>query len=341
MIALDGSLGEGGGQVLRSALSLSLLTGQELCLTNIRARRKNPGLQAQHLQAVQAAAAISNAEVEGAQLRSQALVFKPGMLKAGKYRFEIGTAGAATLVLQTIVLPLTRAAAPSTVEIGGGTHVPWSPCFHYLDLNWLPMLWQMGCDARLSLLRAGFYPRGGGEIRAAITPAQSLAPLQLEQRGKLLQVRGLAAVANLPRQVSSRMRRQIVGRLGSRYPLNDLRLVELSAPSPGAFLLLFAEYEHSHCCYFALGEKGKPAERVADEAAQGFEGFDASGAAIDEYLADQLLLPLALAGGASSFTTARITSHLLTNAAVIRAFLPVEIAIEGQPGQPGRVRVIP
>lgn len=341
MIEIDGSLGEGGGQVLRSSLTLAVMTGQEMRIASIRSKRKKPGLRPQHLTAVQATAEICNAVVKGGEIGSQAVTFYPGEIRSGEYHFDIGTAGATSLVLQTILLPLSRADESSTVAITGGTHVPWSPCYHYLDLNYLPYLWKMGLDVHLRMERAGFYPRGGGQIRATIDPVEQLSPLQLIERGRLLEVRGISAVANLSRNIATRQRRQVLGQLGRRFPLNDIRVADFPAPSPGSLILLLAEFEKSQACYFALGKKGKSADKVADEAIAEFEAFVATDGVIDQYLADQLLLPLAFASGSSEFHISQVTRHLVTNAEVIRAFMPVEINISGEIGQPGIVAVNP
>ena len=341
MIEIDGSFGEGGGQVLRSSLTLSVMTGQELQITNIRARRKKPGLRPQHLQAVKAAGKICGAVIEGDKPDSQELRFYPGEIGAGKYHFDIGTAGSTSLVLQTILLPLSTASASSTVTITGGTHVPWSPCFHYLDLNYLPFLWKLGLDVHIRMEQAGFYPRGGGQIRAMVEPADKLSPIHLTSRGRLLEIRGISAVANLARNIATRQRRQVIGRLGRRFPLNDIRVADIPAPSPGSLILLLAEFEHSQACYFALGEKGKSADKVADQAIGEFEAFVATDGTIDQYLSDQLLLPLAFANGPSKFHTSQATEHLVTNAEVIRTFLPVEIKIRGGIGEPGVITVLP
>ena len=341
MIEIDGSFGEGGGQVLRSSLTLSVLTNQEFRIINIRARRKKPGLRPQHLKAVEAAAKICGAEVEGLEMNSQVITFFPGEISPGKYRFDIGTAGSTSLVLQTILLPLSKANGSSTVTISGGTHVPWSPCFHYLDLNYLPFLWRMGLNVHLRLEQAGFFPRGGGQIRATVDAATEITPLAMMERGRVLEIRGISAVANLARNIATRQRRQVIGRLGRRFPLNDIRILDISAPSPGTFILLLAEFEKSQVCYFALGQKGKSAESVADEAIRKFEAFFATDAVIDQYMADQLLLPLAAASGNSEFRTSEVTQHLITNAQVIQAFLPVEIDIQGPIGEAAIVKVIP
>ncbi len=333
--------GEGGGQILRSALTLSLLTGHPLHITNIRARRPKPGLQPQHLAAVRAATAISQAEMAGAAIGSADLHFRPDRVRPGAYHFDIGTAGAATLVLQTLFLPLAHASASSTLAITGGTHVPWSPSFDYLDRVWLPTLRRLGYDARFQLDRAGFYPRGGGQIRAAISPAGRLAPLDLPERGRIRHLAGLSFVANLPASIAARQAAQAEKRLQDRFPSLKVETNLLPSPGQGTAIFLLAESEYSLAGFSALGARGKPAERVADEAVDDLRTYLATGAALDPYLADQLLLPLAFAPGPSRFQTAAVTSHLLTNAEIIQAFLPLTIGIEGKVGEPGWVTIHP
>ncbi|MBC8333046.1 MAG: RNA 3'-terminal phosphate cyclase [Anaerolineae bacterium] len=341
MIQIDGSYGEGGGQILRSALTLSLLSGLPLRVINIRAGRSKPGLRPQHLAAVRAAAAISAAQVEGAEIGSMGLKFQPGPVSAGKYYFDVGTAGATTLVLQTIFLPLSFAPNRSVVTITGGTHVPWSPCFHYLDEHWLPFMRQMGFEATLTLERPGFNPQGGGVLRAQIEPVTEISPLSINQRGKLKQIRGLSAVVGLPREIAKRQRLRVVARLGSKFPLNDIRIAEIKAPTKGTFIALMAEFERGQACYCALGAPGKRAEAVADEVAEAIESFMQIDGAVDRYLADQLLLPMALARGKSMLRTERVTQHLLTNAWVIEQFSAARIVIQGKLGEAGLVKVYP
>lgn len=334
-------MGEGGGQVLRSALTLSIVTAQPFTINNIRARRSKPGLRAQHLKAVDAAAAISHAEVDGAYLESKSLEFYPGVVHSGRYKFDIGTAGATSLVLQTIAIPLSRANSASSVIITGGTHVPWSPSYHYLDLQWRYWMSRLGFDLQLSLDNAGFYPQGGGRISAIIRPSRSIQPLELRQRGNLVKLSGISAVAGLDRSIADRQKRQAIGRLGKRYPGFLLKILELPARSKGTFLLILAEYDRGRACFCALGERGKPAERVADECVDAFDAFNDSPAAIDPFLADQMLIPLALAVSPSEIYTEKVTDHLLTNADIIHQFLPARIEIQGALGEPGIVSVIP
>ena len=338
VLEIDGSLGEGGGQVLRTALALSLLTQTAVRLSNVRARRPKPGLMAQHLKAVEAAAAVGDAHVEGAARGSTVLEFAPRRLSCGEFRFDIGTAGSTSLVLQTVLLPLARAGGVSHLTITGGTHVPWSPCFDYLQLQWLPYLRQIGVRAEAYIELAGFYPRGGGCIHATIHPSAAWRPLELTGRGAPKAIHGLSAVANLHTGIAERQCRQALTRL--RGEQVSIEVVNLRGRSPGTMLLLLAEFERSQACYFALGARGKPAERVADEALDALEQFLATDGAIDQYLADQLILPLALATGVSQLHTSCVTQHLITNCDVVRRFLPVEIHIDGAIGQPGLVSIL-
>ncbi|MEW6133479.1 MAG: RNA 3'-terminal phosphate cyclase [Pseudomonadota bacterium] len=339
MIEIDASFGEGGGQILRSALALSVITGKPMRLTHVRAMRPQPGLKPQHLKAVEAAAQISAARVEGASLGSQSLVFEPQGLKAGEYAFDIGTAGSVSLLFQTLYLPLSFAGAPSRLKLTGGTHVPWSPCYHYLAWQWLPWLRQIGCRMECRLELAGFYPRGGGVMHAEIRPHGELSPLRLGKRGRLLHIRGLSGVGRLPLSIAERQRKQAQARLADLAVPAEIEVAEIPAASPGTFVVLQAEFEHGRCCAFALGERHKPAEKVADEAVDELRADIDSGGAIDAWLADQLLLPLAFAPGPSELSVSRISRHLLTNAAVLACFLPIEVETDGEAGRPGLVRL--
>lgn len=343
-LRIDGSFGEGGGQILRTSLTLSAITGKPFEIFNIRAGRKNPGLRPQHLQAVQAIQQISSASVSGAEVGSGAITFTPNGIKPGKYRFEIGTAGSASLVLQTIFLPLALLDAfrePSNIHILGGTHVPWSPCFHYLKLQWLTYIKKLGLSAGLKMRRAGFYPRGGGEIVADIHPVGEVRPLVLEERGQLKHISGISTAGNLPGHIMRRQREQAERRLagaGITCPV-DIKEEEMPATGQGTMLLLCAEFERSQCCYYGLGAIGKRAEAVADEAVDGLLGFLKTDGVIDEHLADQLVLPLALSKGPSRFITPRLTQHLMTNIEVIKKFLPVRIEVEDTGERGGRVSI--
>ncbi len=346
MVDIDGSQGEGGGQILRTALTLSVLTGQKLRISNIRANRKKPGLQPQHLKAVDAAAAISSANVNGASLHSTSIIFEPSSIRTGRYRFDIGTAGSTSLVYQTLALPLSLKKSSSSVMITGGTHVPWSPCFHYLNLHWQHFLNRIGLDIDLEMSLAGFYPQGGGKIMSTIHPSQEIRPLILLERGKLNRIHGISAVANLNISIAKRQKYRAIHHLSSYDP--DIKIATLSMPSQykGTLLMIIGEFRHgtsdyTQCCYFSLGAPGKPAEHVADEAVEEFINFYNSPGTIDQYLADQLLLPLTLSSGESWLHTSRITSHLITNAAIIHAFQVARIEIKGSLGEPGQIKIVP
>ena len=347
MLEIDGSQGEGGGQVLRSALNLSILTRQPVCIDNIRGQRSKPGLQPQHLKAVDAAAAISRAEVQGAAMNSTRLVFTPGEIRTGRYTWDIGTAGSTSLVLQTVFLPLSFADSASSVIITGGTHVPWAPCYHYIELHWLPFMRRLGYDATLSLEEAGFYPQGGGRINATIRPAPRIDPLVLLTRGELVSIQGISAVANLDPQIAERQKRWAGGRLYTQFPGLRIKTAQIPSRYKGTLLLLQAAFASDSaispaaCCFYALGERGKPAERVADEAVDALQAFLTTDGALDPYLADQLLIPLAFASGESRLRTSRITQHLLTNAWVINQFQAASVRIDGDLGHPGWVQITP
>ncbi len=347
MIQIDGSMGEGGGQILRSALSLSILTQKPFRIENIRSQRQKPGLRPQHLKAVEAAASISHAEVQGAELSSQELVFKPRKIRTGRYKFEIGTAGSTSLVLQTIFTPLSMASSASSVIITGGTHVPWAPCFHYLEMQWLHYMLLSGFHAQVALESAGFYPQGGGRIDATIRPVQNIDPLILQERGEVTAIKGISAVSNLDASIADRQKRHALHRLLPHFPVVNIKTRRMPARSKGTLLLLSAEFEvvpgnhPGSACFFSLGELGKPAERVADEAVDALQAFMAGDGVVDRYLADQLLLPLSFAAGPSHIHTSRVTDHLLTNAQVISMFTSTEIDIRGEPGSPGDIHITP
>jgi len=340
-IVIDGSWGEGGGQILRTSLTLSLLTKKTLQIHNIRSKRSSPGLKQQHLTALRAAAEISNAQVEGDFPGSQEVLFVPGEIKPGKYKFKITTAGSTTLVMQTIFMPLSAASRASQVSITGGTHVPWSPPYHYLEWQWIPWMARIGYPGTVELHQCGYYPAGGGRLSCAVLPAESIEPLQVTERSKLIQIRGISAASNLPRDIPNRQRLRFVSKLGPSYPLNDIRSAVLSGQGKGTFLTVLLEFEKTTACFTSLGEKGKRAEIVADELIKQVEEYLNTPGCVDAYLPDQLLIPLSFANGYSSIQTPKITLHLITNAEIIQQFLPVRFTIEGGIGKPGKVVISP
>lgn len=341
-LTLDGSYGEGGGQILRSALALSIVTGRPFTITNIRAGRKNPGLAPQHLVAVQAAVAVSNAEVQGAEHGSTALQFRPGRVRPGRYEFSTGTAGSVSLVFHSVFPALAQADARSEITIRGGTHVPWSPPFEHLSNVFLPSVAVLGLRADVTLTKCGYYPRGGGEITTVIHPSeQNPARFVLESRGRLNRLWGVVGISNIPDVIAGRIASAATAMLRAAGHSASIEERRLPSPGQGVFLFLCAEYEHSTAGFSSLGERGKPSEAVAREAVDAFLDFDRAEAAVEPHLADQLVLPAALSGGHCSFTVSRVTEHLRTNAWVVQQFLPVTVEITGETGEPGRVVLTP
>ena len=326
LIEIDGSQGEGGGQILRSSLSLAICTQQPFRIANIRANRERPGLMRQHLTAARAAAEICGGELEGAELGSRSLTFIPGSVRPDDYTFAIGTAGSCTLVLQTVLPPLLTAAGESRVRIKGGTHNQASPPFDFLARSFLPQLARMGAGVTLELVSYGFYPRGGGEIRARIEPAPRLGSLALTERGAWKRGYAEAYVAALPAHVAQR-ELDVVGR-HLDWKRDQLHLRALpSDVGPGNVLTLTVEYENVTEVYTGFGERGVRAEDVANTAAREAAAYLAARAPVGEHLADQLLLPMALGDGGVFVATAA-TPHLRSNAAIIERFTARRVRFE-------------
>lgn len=350
MIVIDGSHGEGGGAVLRSSLSLSVLLGEPLRIENIRVKRPNPGLQAQHLTGVRTLAKVCRAKLEGAKLGSTTLTFRPqSPPRSGEYSCDVaearkgGSAGAASLVFQASLLPLIMVEGNSRLFLRGGTHVAWSPPFHYLKTVYLPTLGRMGIEADVEIEEWGWYPIGGGVMTAQITglgsEATEIAGLELSDRGALRSLRGVSAISNLPRHVAERQKGQAEKVLRHEGFEPQIEIIDAASKGRGSVLFLVAEFENVRAGFTSLGRKGKPAERVAEDACAQFLHYYRSGAALDQYLADQLILPMALAQGDSSLTTCRITQHLLTNIWVVEQFLNKRFVVEGKEGGGGEVAI--
>jgi RNA 3'-terminal phosphate cyclase (ATP) len=317
MIEINGAEGEGGGQVLRNALALSLVTGQPFRIFNIRAKRQRPGLMRQHLTAVEAACAIGSASCDGAAVGSMEIVFQPGAIKAGEYHFAIGTAGSTGLVLQTILMPLLFADGPSHVVLEGGTHNPAAPPFEFLARTFLPLVNRMGPEVEIRLVRHGFYPGGGGRIEMDVEPAP-LKALDLVDRGALRKVSATAFVAALPNDIGQREIDSARKHLD--WPEEAFTVCVLPPEvGPGNILLLAAEYEHVTEVVSGFGKLGTGAESLARTAAHRMAGYMETTAFAGPYLADQLMLPLALAGR-GRFTTVKPSEHTRTTARVIELF---------------------
>jgi RNA 3'-terminal phosphate cyclase (ATP) len=324
MIQIDGSQGEGGGQVLRTALSLALVTRQPCRVFNIRDGRANPGLQRQHLTCLQAAAAISDAKVTGAELHARELVFEPGAVRAGEYHFQTGGAGSTTLVLQTILPALATAGGASSIGIEGGTHNPMAPPFEYLDRCFVPVVKRMGPSIKLRLDRHGFYPAGGGKIRATITPSTAWKPIELTTRGEMVNCRARVIMSQLPPNIADREVKVVKRRMALDY--KSVTHEEVKAHSPCNLVLVEMEFPEVGEVATSFGEKGVRAEAVAERAAKDAQRYLDADCPVGEHLADQLLLPFALAGG-GRFHTLEPTNHTTTNIEVIRAFLDVDIKV--------------
>lgn len=337
-VMLDGSEGEGGGQILRTALSLSAATGRPFRIVRIRAGRPNPGLAAQHLAAVRAAAAVCSAELEGDRLGSQELAFRPRGLAPLREHFEIGTAGATTLVLQTIALPLALAGGDSEVSIGGGTHVEWAPAFDYVWPHWAGWMKRIGLDIRAKLVRAGYYPRGGGLIRAEISGGGSPRPIELDSSAAQLELRGRVVITRLDEQIARRIARTAEHEFERKGLYAPVEIVHYEGPESGvAFFVYASRAGFTTACMSSLGRRGKPAEVVAREAARAMLAHLETGAMFDPFLADQLVVPLALARGESRYSTSELTQHLLTNLRVTAAFTGMHYEVQGDIGSSGQV----
>ena len=330
MIRIDGSFGEGGGQILRTSLSLSLATGKAFRIEKVRAGRERPGLLRQHLTAVLAAAEVGGAEVQGATLGSTELTFSPGPIRAGEYRFSVGTAGSGTLVFQTILPALMLAAESSRIVIEGGTHNNAAPPFDFLARTFVPLLERMGPKVQLQFERYGFYPAGGGRFCAEIQPAKALKGLHIGERGEIISRRSIGVVANLPRHIAQR-EVETVGKMLNWGPESFSVEESRNSAGPGNIVMIEIGSADVTEIFSAFGQVGLSAEKVASIAARDARGYLVSRAAAGEHLTDQLLLPIALAG-AGSFTAEKINMHARTNMTVISQFLPVRFETREEDG---------
>jgi RNA 3'-terminal phosphate cyclase (ATP) len=323
MLTIDGSFGEGGGQIIRTSLALSLITGKAFRVYNVRARRERPGLQRQHLTAVTAAAAIGGARVDGAHIGSKEFTFVPCEVKAGEYKFSIGTAGSTMLVLQAVLPPLMIACEPSLLLFEGGTHNVHAPPFEFIQRTFLPLVGRVGPSVSVELQRYGFYPPGGGRFNVYVEPARELKRLDLVERGAILSERARALVVNLPPHIGERELVVASEQLGWIPDQLDLE-TSTNALSAGNVFTISVESESLTEIFTGVGERGVRAEQIASCVVHEAQKYLEVGAPVGEHLADQLLIPLALARG-GSYTTGTPTLHTTTNIEVIKKFLPVEI----------------
>ncbi len=332
LIELDGSTGEGGGQILRTSLALSMCTGRPMAIQRIRAKRPKPGLMRQHLTCVQAAVAVCGAKVEGAELGSQDLVFEPGPVRAGDYAFSVGTAGSCTLVLQTVLPALMLCAESSRVSLSGGTHNPMAPPFHFLERSFAPLLRRLGVGLDLELRRLGFYPAGGGEVSALVQPAAGgLQPFDLTDRGPVQEAYAECFAPALPSSVAVRELAALARALG--WSGEQLRTPAVRQDEgPGNVLLATMAYAHVSEVVTVFGRKGVSAAEVAGALVNEVKAYQESDGVLGQHLADQWMLPLALAvldrDGAASFTCTELTEHATTNIGVIEKFLPVRFDVD-------------
>ncbi|MBS0262326.1 MAG: RNA 3'-terminal phosphate cyclase [Planctomycetes bacterium] len=363
-LRIDGSHGEGGGQILRTSLALSLLTGRPLVIENIRAGRERQGLQRQHLTAVRAAIEISGAQATGAELGSRTLTFQPGTIRGQEFHFNVGTAGSTTLVLQTVLPALLLAEQPTRLVIEGGTHNPWAPPFEFLQQAYVPLINRMGPHVELELLQAGFAPMGGGRIEVRVTPARRLAGWELLERGAITRQQACVLLANLPEHIAQRELGAIGRRLG--WDEADCTWTRLRAAGPGNAIVATITSEHITEVFSSIGRQGIRAELVASELVREVRAYVKSGVPVGPHLADQLLLPLGLsayfardsaatdtrptaaqprstahgmAGGA--FRTTPLTGHSTTHIELLRQFLGVEIVVTDEADGTCVVRVAP
>jgi RNA 3'-terminal phosphate cyclase (ATP) len=331
MIRIDGSSGEGGGQILRSSLSLSLATGKAFRIENIRAKRERPGLLRQHLTAVLAASEVGGAEVEGATLGSKTLTFIPGTVRPGKHRFVIGTAGSSTLVFQTILPALMLAPGPSHITIEGGTHNLQAPPYDFLEKCFLPVINRLGPKVCVNLERYGFYPAGGGCFTATVEPCERLSSIDLTERGEITRRSVLAIVANLSPAIGRREIETVAHLLN--WEKECMQTVETrNSVGPGNVVLIEVETSTGlNELFCGFGRLGASAESVATEAVKEARAYIASEAAVAEHLADQLLLPFAMPGG-GSFTASKLNRHARTNMDVVATFLPLHFETREENG---------
>jgi RNA 3'-terminal phosphate cyclase (ATP) len=354
LVAIDGSQGEGGGQILRTSLGLSLVTGRPVRIERIRAARSNPGLQRQHLAAVRAAIEVGAARADGAHLGSSTLTFAPEPVRSGAYLFDVGSAGSATLVLQTVLPALALADGPSRVEITGGTHNAWAPPFEFLERVFLPLLNRMGPQVDVRLERHGFYPAGQGRLLAEIRPAPAWEGFDLLDRGAFVRGSVRALVSRLPEHVGRREVETALQRLARNKARRKAwrgTVEEVDAAGSGNAVLVEVVHEHAVEVFAGFGKRGVPAEKVALDAADEAAAYLASEVPIGPHLADQLLLPLGISawqardgtrrrGG--SFLTGPPSGHTTTHVELLRRLLDLEIGVEERdPSGSATIRVAP
>ncbi len=325
MITIDGSTGEGGGQILRTSLGLSMYTGKPFRIYNIRARRKKPGLLRQHLTCALAAKEICGAEAKGAAMGSSDLTFLPGTVQPGEYRFAVGTAGSASLVLQAVLPALLTASGDTRLTLEGGTHNRQAPPFDFIDRSFLPILRSMGPGVRAQIERYGFFPVGGGRYTVAVRPAPHLRELDLNERGKLKRHTAVGIVSKIRTEIAADEAKTIARRLALKKCME--KVMDVDSPGPGNAAMLISEFENVTEVFTGFGERGMPRRDVAAQVIREAKGYLKAEGAVGPHLADQLLIPLAMAGK-GSFTTTKPTEHTRTNIETIQRFIHVDLRCE-------------
>jgi len=340
MIDIDGSMMEGGGQLLRMSTSYSAILGEPIRVYNIRAKRRDPGLKPQHLTTLKAAAEISGAEISGAVIGSSEILFKPQVIKGGEYSFDIGTAGSISLLLQCLNPIMLYGDKPSWVSVRGGTAVNWSPPVHFLENIIYKALESMGAQSRINVERHGFYPKGGGIITQYTKPIETLRPLK-PGKPNIKRLRGISLCGSLPEHVAIRQANSAKKKLSTLRVKTDIKpvLAEPKPVSPGSFVCIWAEGDNVFLGADSLGARGKPSETVGEEAADKMVNEVRSGAHLDRHTGDHMILPASLAEGSSVFRTSLITLHTLTAIEIAKVFTDAKFKVTGREGEPGTIRV--
>ncbi|KXA90907.1 ribosomal subunit interface protein [candidate division MSBL1 archaeon SCGC-AAA259A05] len=345
MLEIDGSMGEGGGSILRISLALSAVSGQSIKVRKIRANRPKPGLSNQHLKAVEALQKLTDGETEGAEIRSKEVTFRPKTLEGGKIKVDIGTAGSTTLILQALMPPAAFVESPVNAEIIGGTDNPFAPPIDYLMNVTLPMLKKLGYRGKVKGLKRGHYPKGGGKIEAGIKPVEKFQPLNLTEAGEIDLISGISHCVKLPGHIAKRQAEAASKKLEEDGYDSDIEVEYYKKSedfhlSPGTGIVLWVKTENGAILgSSSLGEKGKPAEKVGKEAAKELIDQMETGCAFDRYLTDQIIPYLAMAEGKSEISSAELTSHALTNIKLVRKILGTKIDVTGRKGKTGRIKI--
>lgn len=347
MLEIDGSMGEGGGSVLRFALALAVVEGVPIEIYNIRANRSKPGLANQHLNAVKALKKLSQADVEGAEIRSQKVIFRPNEIKGGDIEIDIGSAGSTTLILQAVMIPAAFAENPVNLEIIGGTDNPFAPPFDYLKNVTLPVLRKVGYRGEVRLIKRGHYPKGGGKITANLHPIEGIKPIELAKLGNIDSISGRSHCVKLPGHIAERQAkaaREEIEKAGfdANIDVEFYKKSEDPHLSPGTGIVLWAESDNGAILgSSSLGKKGKPAEKVGKEAADDIIKQIRTGHAVDKFMTDQLIPYLALSSGISRITSTELTLHTLTNIKLVEKVLGAEVEVIGNEGEKGEIKVSP